>query len=87
MLMGANPRSILNRIVPSFSIPETVNEMSLWKVVLDVLTEPEPRTKLHDVNTLDDVIRLIRASQNIVVLTGAGVRAVIRARYSTVLIF
>ena len=38
-----------------------------------MLSEPPRRTKLTQVNTFDDVIRLIKSSSKILVLTGAGV--------------
>ena len=37
------------------------------------MAEPEPRNKLTSVNTLDDVISLIKKSSKIILLTGAGV--------------
>jgi len=36
-------------------------------------SDPPRRQKLKHVNTLSDVVRLIRNSTNIIVLTGAGV--------------
>merc|ERR1712072_400480 len=38
-----------------------------------MVAEPPRRKKLPDVNTLEDVARLIRSSKKIIVLTGAGV--------------
>lgn len=38
-----------------------------------MLSEPPRRKKLPNVNTLEDVVNLIRTCKNIVVLTGAGV--------------
>ena len=37
---------------------------------------PEPRNKLSQFNTVDDVVELISGARNIVVLTGAGVRVI-----------
>lgn len=53
--------------------PDDLDPVTLWKLVVQVLTEPEPREKLPNVNTLDDVLSLLCSSQNIMVLTGAGV--------------
>ena len=41
--------------------------------MIDILTEPTPRHKLDNVNTIDDVVDLLQRSRNIIVLTGAGV--------------
>ena len=37
------------------------------------MAEPEPRNKLTHVNTLDDVVSLLKTSSKIIILTGAGV--------------
>ena len=47
--------------------------MTLWKIVLNMVAEPPRRKKLPNVNTLEDVVRLIWTSKRIIVLTGAGV--------------
>jgi NAD-dependent histone deacetylase SIR2 len=44
----------------------------LSKVVQKFLRQ---RKKLPNVNTLEDVVKLLRESKNIMVLTGAGVRS------------
>ena len=53
--------------------PSSVDKAILWKIIIDILTEPTPRQKLDHINSLDDVVELLRGSKNIVVLTGAGV--------------
>lgn len=53
--------------------PSSVDKATLWKIIIDILTEPTPRQKLDHINSLDDVVELVRGSKNIVVLTGAGV--------------
>ena len=53
--------------------PSSVDKTTLWKIVIDILTEPTPRQKLDHINSLDNVVELLRGSKNIVVLTGAGV--------------
>ncbi|XP_017855466.1 NAD-dependent histone deacetylase sirtuin-1 isoform X2 [Drosophila busckii] len=45
----------------------------IWYQLSNLLTEPRRRIKLETVNTFDDVITLVRKSQRIIVLTGAGV--------------
>ncbi|KAF0301188.1 NAD-dependent protein deacetylase sirtuin-1 [Amphibalanus amphitrite] len=42
-------------------------------LVIEILSEPPRREKLRHVNTLSDVVRLIRGATNVIVLTGAGV--------------
>ena len=37
------------------------------------MAEPEPRNKLTHINTLDDVVSLLKNSRKIIILTGAGV--------------
>jgi len=61
---------------PSFNIalqPPALDKGTLWKVIIDILTEPTPRRKLDHINFLDDVVELLRGSKNVIVLTGAGV--------------
>jgi len=55
------------------NIPEEYDQMTLWKLILNMVCEPPRRTKLTNYNTLDDVVHLIKTSKKIVVLTGAGV--------------
>lgn len=53
--------------------PPNIDKATLWKIIVDILTEPTPRQKLDHINSLDDVVELLRGSKNIIVLTGAGV--------------
>ncbi|XP_076296180.1 sirtuin 1 isoform X2 [Lasioglossum baleicum] len=74
MLIGADPRDLLHHILmDSTQIPEQVDDLTLWKIIINVMSEPPRRQKLRHVNTLSDVVRLIRNSKRIIVLTGAGV--------------
>ena len=74
MEAGMNPREILNRLLPRRTvIPDDIDDFMLWRAVIEIVTEPPRRKKLPDVNTMDDVIRLLRTSERIMVLTGAGV--------------
>ncbi|XP_015589565.1 NAD-dependent protein deacetylase sirtuin-1 [Cephus cinctus] len=73
MLTGANPRDLLNHLLmDSQPIPE-VDDITLWKIIVNVMTDQPRRQKLRHVNTLTDVVRLIKNSKKIIVLTGAGV--------------
>ncbi|XP_078036474.1 sirtuin 1 isoform X1 [Augochlora pura] len=74
MLIGADPRDLLQHILmDSTQIPEQVDDLTLWKIIINVMSEPPRRQKLRHINTLSDVVRLIRNSKRIIVLTGAGV--------------
>ncbi|XP_063217308.1 NAD-dependent protein deacetylase sirtuin-1 [Bacillus rossius redtenbacheri] len=74
MLMGANPRGILSQLMPDDSqIPAQMDDLTMWKIIVSMLSEPPCRQKLRHVNTIADVVRLLRGARRIVVLTGAGV--------------
>ncbi|TRY80242.1 hypothetical protein TCAL_12375 [Tigriopus californicus] len=74
MMKGVNPREVLQSLISSEAvIPEDLDELTLWKIILNMLSEPPRRSKLTTVNTIGDVVGLIQAAKNIVVLTGAGV--------------
>ena len=47
--------------------------MLLWETVLELMVRPPGRELLDDVTSLDHVIELINKSNNIIVLSGAGV--------------
>lgn len=72
---GANPREIFSKFLPSAAqrISPELTDMTLWRILASVLSEPPRRKKLSYVNTFEDVIDLLHKSQNIIVLTGAGV--------------
>lgn len=74
---GANPRDLLSQILPNGAaasqIAPGLNDMTLWRILASMLSEPPRRRKLRTVNTFDDVIELVKAAKNIIVLTGAGV--------------
>ncbi|KAJ7343096.1 NAD-dependent protein deacetylase sirtuin-1, partial [Desmophyllum pertusum] len=73
MSLAVNPEDILTYMVPHAQLPPTLDKATLWKIIIDILTEPTPRQKLDHINSLDDVVELLRGSKNIIVLTGAGV--------------
>lgn len=71
---GVDPRDVLRSIRPGVThIPAHIDDITLWKVIIDILSEPPRRERLRHVSVLEDVVRLIRASSNTLVLTGAGV--------------
>lgn len=67
------PREILEQLLPNASIPADCDNVTLWRLIVSMLSQPPKRKRLSHVNTLDDVVSLIRRSQRIIVLTGAGV--------------
>lgn len=74
MRRGQSPRKILQDLVPSGTvIPESLDPIVLWKIIISIVSEPPKRKKLNDINTLDDVLRVLSTSKKIIVLTGAGV--------------
>ncbi|XP_043272644.1 NAD-dependent protein deacetylase sirtuin-1 isoform X3 [Venturia canescens] len=74
MLTGTNPRDLLQHLLMDPSqIPDQVDDISLWQLVHNIMSEPPRRQKLRHINTLTDVVRLIKSSKKIIVLTGAGV--------------
>ena len=74
MFSGEDPRPILKSlIVGDAAIPDDLDDLTLWKIIINIAAEPDMRTKLPDVNTLENVVDLIKSCRNIMVLTGAGV--------------
>ncbi|KAK3601904.1 hypothetical protein CHS0354_041841 [Potamilus streckersoni] len=73
MVSGRNPRDILSRLVPDAAIPDDIENFMLWKIILNIVSEPPTRRKLSHINTLADVVTLLKTCRNIMVLTGAGV--------------
>ena len=67
------PREMLQHLLPHASIPQDCDSVTLWRMIVGILSQPPKRTRLTHVNTLDDVVQLIRRSERIIVLTGAGV--------------
>ncbi|XP_011301759.1 NAD-dependent histone deacetylase Sir2 [Fopius arisanus] len=74
MQTGTDPRDLLQHLLMDpTQIPEQVDDITLWKLVLNIMSDPPRRQKLSYVNTLNDVVRLIKDSKKIIILTGAGV--------------
>ncbi|XP_070545508.1 NAD-dependent protein deacetylase sirtuin-1-like [Ptychodera flava] len=74
MLAGVNPKDILHKMIPHGGmLPEGLDEFTMWKIIISILSEPRRRKKLKSINTMEDVLHLLRTKSKIVVLTGAGV--------------
>ncbi|KAJ4443964.1 hypothetical protein ANN_05753 [Periplaneta americana] len=73
MIIGTNPRSLLNQLVTDGTqIPQQMDDLTLWKIIVNMMSEPPRRQKLRHINTLVDVVRLLKGAKKIIVLTGAG---------------
>lgn len=74
MSIGRNPRMLFKELIsPDTFIPPDLDEMTLWGLLANFITEPPKRKKLNNINTIDDVVHLLKTSKKIMVLTGAGV--------------
>lgn len=63
MQKGIDPRMLLVELgVKMDKIPQFVSDATLWKVIINMMAEPPRRHKLRHVNTLDDVVRLLRGT-------------------------
>ena len=79
MLIGVNPRNLLNQLVTDGTqIPPQMDDLTLWKIIVNMMSEPPRRQKLRHVNTLVDVVRLLKGAKKIIVLTGAGVSKILQ---------
>ncbi|MED6287807.1 NAD-dependent protein deacetylase sirtuin-1 [Characodon lateralis] len=67
-----DPRAILRDLLPETILPPDLDDMTLWQIIINI-SEPPKRRKRKDVNTLEDVVKLLHESKRILVLTGAGV--------------
>ena len=56
--------------------PSDLEEVVLWRLVLQVLTTAPPRKRLSHISSVQQVVELIQTSSHILVLTGAGVSLV-----------
>ena len=70
---SVNPKIIVKELVPNIILPDNVPELSLWRLIFEIIAEPTPRQRLPHVSSLENVIHLIKECKNILVLTGAGV--------------
>ncbi|KAM4703877.1 NAD-dependent protein deacetylase sirtuin-1 isoform 2-T2 [Rhinophrynus dorsalis] len=73
LMMGTDPRAILKDLLPESVAPPELDDMTLWQIVINILSDPPKRKKRKDVNTIEDAVKLLQHSKKIMVLTGAGV--------------
>ncbi|CAL8299761.1 unnamed protein product [Merluccius merluccius] len=72
IMRETDPRTILKDLLPETTLPPDLDDMTLWQIIINI-SEPPKRKKRKDINTLEDVSRLLHESKKILVLTGAGV--------------
>ncbi|NWZ73887.1 SIR1 deacetylase, partial [Acrocephalus arundinaceus] len=72
-MLGTDPRTILRDLLPETIPPPELDDMTLWQIVINILSEPPKRKKRKDINTIDDAVKLLQECKKIMVLTGAGV--------------
>lgn len=77
-MMGTDPRTILRDLLPDSVAPPDLDDMTLWQIVINILSDPPKRKKRKDINTIEDAVRLLQESKKIMVLTGAGVSSVLK---------
>ncbi|KAM8924131.1 NAD-dependent protein deacetylase sirtuin-1 [Pelodytes ibericus] len=73
LMMGTDPRTILKDLLPESVAPPDLDDMTLWQIVINILSDPPKRKKRKDINTIEDAVKLLQQSKKIMVLTGAGV--------------
>ncbi|XP_057607450.1 NAD-dependent protein deacetylase sirtuin-1 [Chionomys nivalis] len=73
LMIGTDPRTILKDLLPETIPPPDLDDMTLWQIVINILSEPPKRKKRKDVNTIEDAVKLLQECKKIIVLTGAGV--------------
>ena len=73
MNAGVSPRVLLNHLAPSLRLTQDVDDIMLRRILVSLCTEPPKRTRLPQYKTLADAVDLIKRSNKIIVLTGAGV--------------
>lgn len=72
IMRETDPRTILKDLLPETVLPPDLDDMTLWQIIINI-SEPPKRKKRKDINTLEDVVRLLNEGKKILVLTGAGV--------------
>ncbi|XP_050814268.1 NAD-dependent protein deacetylase sirtuin-1 isoform X3 [Gopherus flavomarginatus] len=72
-MIGTDPRTILKDLLPETIPPPELDDMTLWQIVINILSEPPKRKKRKDINTIEDAMKLLQECKKIIVLTGAGV--------------
>lgn len=69
---GTSPKDIIRQLTGE-EVPDEVDDIAALRFIVRLLSESTVRSKLPNINTIDDVISLINSSAKIIVLTGAGV--------------
>ncbi|XP_060097107.1 NAD-dependent protein deacetylase sirtuin-1 [Heteronotia binoei] len=73
LMIGTDPRAILKDLLPETIPPPELDDMTLWQIVINILSEPPKRKKRKDINTIEDAVKLLQECKKVIVLTGAGV--------------
>jgi len=66
------PRAVLNVLAPDIELPPDADEATIARLLIS-LVDPPRRNKLTQFNTIEDAVQLIRKSNKIIVLSGAGI--------------
>jgi NAD-dependent deacetylase sirtuin 1 len=73
---AGNPRELLTHMIPSYvQIPDTLDNFDICRLIFQMVASEEnlPRRKrLLNINSIDNVVSLIKKSNKIMILTGAG---------------
>uniref|UniRef100_A0A3Q3DSB7 protein acetyllysine N-acetyltransferase n=1 Tax=Hippocampus comes TaxID=109280 RepID=A0A3Q3DSB7_HIPCM len=67
-----DPRAILRELLPETVLPPDLDDMTLWQIIINI-SEPPKRKKRKDINTLEDVVRLLHESKRILVSVSCGI--------------
>uniref|UniRef100_A0A8C5LAG6 protein acetyllysine N-acetyltransferase n=1 Tax=Jaculus jaculus TaxID=51337 RepID=A0A8C5LAG6_JACJA len=73
LMIGTDPRTILKDLLPETIPPPELDDMTLWQIVINILSEPPKRKKRKDIISIEDAVKLLQECKKIIVLTGAGV--------------
>ncbi|KAM7085914.1 LOW QUALITY PROTEIN: NAD-dependent protein deacetylase sirtuin-1-like [Molossus nigricans] len=73
LMIGTDPQTILKDLLPETIPPPELDDMTLWQIVINILSEPPKRKKRKYINTIEDAMTLLQECKKIIVLTGVGV--------------
>uniref|UniRef100_A0A672ST30 protein acetyllysine N-acetyltransferase n=1 Tax=Sinocyclocheilus grahami TaxID=75366 RepID=A0A672ST30_SINGR len=71
-MRGTDPRAILKDLLPETDLPADLDDMTLWQIIINI-SEPPKRKKRKDINTLEDVVRLLNERKKILVSVSCGI--------------
>lgn len=60
LMIGTDPRTILKDLLPETIPPPELDDMTLWQIVINILSEPPKRKKRKDINTIEDAVKLLQ---------------------------